>query len=88
MLIEQNTVNRRKEELTAEWKSVTKKEDLHKVITHIFGKHGGDKRNGGITPVPTVKRNLNFSAALTRLLGWLKANPTLILSTFPDSASD
>ena len=82
------TVNRRKEELTAEWKSMTDRHDLHKVITHIFGKHGRDKKNGGITPVPAVERNLKLSEALSRLLGWLKANPTLILSTFPDSSSD
>ena len=80
------TVNRRKEQLTAKWKSMTDRHDLHKVITHIFGKRGRDKKNGGITPVPPVDRNLKLSDALSRLLGWLKANPTLILSTFPDSA--
>jgi len=65
---------------------MTDRHDLHKVITHIFGKHGRDKKNGGITPVPPVDRNLKLSHALSRLLGWLKDNPTLILLTFPDSA--
>ena len=82
------TVNRKKEELTAEWESMTRRQDLHAVITHIFGKYGKDKKNGGITPVPSVERNLKVTEARGRLLSWLKANPTLILSTFPHSDSD
>ena len=87
-MIEQNTVNRRKEELTAEWKSVTHRHDLHKVVTHIFGKHGSNKKNGGISPVPPVEKNMKLSEALRRLLKWLEVNPSLILSTFPESDSD
>ena len=61
---------------------------LHAVITLIFRKHGREKRDGGITPVPAVDKNLKVTEARGRLLSWLKANPTLILSTFPDSDSD
>ena len=68
--------------------SMTRRQDLHAVITHIFGKYGKDKKNGGITPVPSVERNLKVTEARGRLLSWLKANPTLILSTFPHSDSD
>ena len=93
MLIEQSTVNRRKEELTAKWKGVTKKEDLHVVIMHIYKTHGEDKKNGGITPVrmrkdAPMQKDPRLSGALTRLLDWMKVNPILILSTFPESDSD
>jgi len=90
MTIEQNAINRRKKELQAEWKSVTKYVDLHVTITHIYNTHGKDTKKGGITPVKITNNQAypGLAEGLTRLLNWLKNNPTLILSTFPESDSD